>query len=117
MSKLLSSTVDPSAFLLSTSSIRTDVGSIETPSTISTAPPKFIATRHGFRRRGTPRPALHLDGRRGGCAALQPNLSRPYEILVRARRRRSALSLILRPCARAAVRMFGRAGQPQDAQL
>src|SRR5580693_3459908 len=117
MSKLLSSTVSPSAFSPSTSSMRTDVGAIETPSTISTAPPKSFAARHGFRRRGTTRPALHLDGRYGSCAALQPNLSGPYEVLIRARRRRSALALILRPCARAAVGMFGRAGQPQDAQL
>src|SRR6204780_947803 len=116
MSNLLSSMVTPSAFSPSTSSIRTDVGAIDTPSTISTAPPKPFAARHGLGG-GTPRPALYLDGRRGGCATLQPKLSGPYEVLIRARRRRSALALVLRSGSRAPVGVLGRAGQPQDAQL
>src|SRR5664279_747286 len=39
------------------------------------------------------------------------------EVLVRARRRRAALALVLRPGLAAAVGMFGGAGQPQQAQL
>src|ERR1700730_16190101 len=58
-----------------------------------------------------------MDSRCRSCAELQVNLSGPYEIEIRARRRWSTLALVFGPDARAAVRMLGGAGQPQDAQL
>src|SRR5882757_981542 len=58
-----------------------------------------------------------MNSRGGTCAVLQVNLSGPYEIQIRTRRRWSTLALVFRPDARAAVRMLGGAGQPQDAQL
>src|SRR6201997_2759964 len=51
------------------------------------------------------------------CAVALPNLCRSYEVLIGPRRSRSPLTLVLRAGARTAVRMFGRAGQPQDTQL
>src|SRR6201993_5267997 len=116
-SKLLSSTVTPSAFSPSTRTVRTTVGAIVTPRTMSITPPDPSPARHSSGRRKNIARALCLDDRCEGCAPLQPNLSGPYEVLVRARRRRSALALILRPDPRAAVGMLGGAGQPQDAQL
>src|ERR1700742_3877437 len=44
-------------------------------------------------------------------------LSGPYEIQIRPRRRWPTLALVFRPDARAAIRILGRTGQPQDAQL
>src|ERR1700710_613872 len=41
-SKPSSSTVTPSAFSPSTSTMRTAVGAIDTPSTVSTSPPKLL---------------------------------------------------------------------------
>src|SRR5271167_2373780 len=58
-----------------------------------------------------------MNSRDRTCAVLQVNLSGPYEIQIRTRRRWSTLALVFRPDARAAVRMLGGAGQPQYAQL